>query len=172
MTTKRTLSIMMGLVLLSSGIETSNAHSPPIAPFEPFVDVVNPKDCLDPDPEAMEQDKCPEGPVSPWSSCPTNNGPCSPGYATRCRIPGTHIDFEDWQGHTNAFYFNPPKVGVGETGKGAIEVDKQLCYFHSFCPCRQKMDGTWACVEQRLHEDWLIKWERSSVSCVTDPPNG
>lgn len=141
---------------------------------EPIVTIVNLKDCLDPDAEAAEQDSCPTGQPSPWDSCPTEDGPCSPqGNGTRCVIPGTHIDFEIWQHYTNAFYFNPPQVGLGETGKPAVEVDRQLCYHYSFCPCRRQQSGAWACVQWALTEDWIIKYERSDeIGCGIAPPNG
>jgi hypothetical protein len=135
---------------------------------QPEIFIVNLKSCLVADPEAAEQDSCPPGAPSPWTSCPT--GRCGLSQGDACIIPDQNISFTQLTHFTNGFYFNPPEVGPDEPGKGAVEVDRMLCSYFRACPCKTLPNGARACTMVEYTEEWLIKYERSNlVLCVGAP---
>jgi hypothetical protein len=121
---------------------------------------VNLKDCLDDDPESAEQDNCPPGNPSPWTSCPS--GECLPFEGDACVIPSGNINFSQWTHFTNGYYFNPPVVAPGDNGRTAVEVDRMLCSFFRACPCKRAEGGGRVCIMVEYTEEWLIKYERSN----------
>lgn len=132
---------------------------------QPNIVVINLKGCLDADPETAELDSCPPGQASPWTSCPT--GACETGRGITCKIGSQNINLDLWRHYTNAFYFNPPQVAPGASGKAAVEVDRTLCSFLRACPCKRLPSGANQCKMEEHVEEWLIKYERSnSVLCV------
>jgi hypothetical protein len=136
------------------------------------INIINPKGCLDADPETAELDSCPAGQTSPWTSCPT--GRCDLNAASdTCKIPDQNINFSQWVHFTNSFYYNPPEAAPGATGKAAVEVDRTLCSYFRQCPCKRLPGGGVECTLYEAFEDWLIKYERSnSVICIGAPGAG
>ena len=140
-------------------------------PDDYAVFIVNPKGCLDPSPEAMAPDSCPPNTPSPWKKCPdgacTLDGPSS----DLCSIPNapTLIHFRNWNEYFNASVFNPPQVGPGRPGLGAVEVSRKLCSRLGACPCRIVIGKGPICIRDIYTEDWLIQYATDPrVACMLD----
>lgn len=166
---RRSFLIVMGLVLtLCEGRSWAQP------PDDYAVFIVNPKGCLDPSPEAMAADSCPPGTPSPWTSCPA--GECAISYDSElCSIPSApnNIHFTRWDEYTNASVFNPPQVGPGRPGLGAVEVSRRLCSRIGSCPCRRRLSGARACIRDIYTEDWLIQYATNPrLACITDGGGG
>ena len=152
---------------------TLHAQTPPFGDDVVIIDVVNPKSCLVIDPEAAEQDNCTPGNFQ-WSSCPT--GICDRNSGNDgCIMRDTGVVASFYKVYTNAFYFNPPKIGPGENGKASVEVERQLCRQEAFCMCMRMPAGVInkQCKGYVWYEEWIVKWERdNTVYCIDLPPVG
>ena len=140
---------------------------------EPAIFIVNPKGCLDPSPEAVELDSCPPGTPSPWTSCPTGSCTDGGGGGGMACVIEPNISFTNWDHYTNDSVFNPPEVGPGVTGQGALEVSRRLCSRKAGCPCLRLPDGTRACVVRVYVEEWLVQYALNPrLACVLDTAGG